>query len=189
MIQQLAWSVTNLFIRKEEIPAEDGEIYAFGFECMLSTAIQMVLLFIVGILFGRLVEIALYTACFTAIKRHIGGWHADSHFTCISGYTVIALGAVSLCRVLPEWASIFFVIIALALVLALAPIPHMNNPKTKTETAHARKVAVGAAIILATVICIVLLSPIASYAVFGACGLFVAAVSLLFDPKERGVPQ
>lgn len=185
MINQLAWSVTNLFIRREEIPDEDGEIYAFGFECILATAIQIVVLAFAGLIFGCLIELTLYSLCFTRIKGYIGGWHANTHFTCIFGYTVVALMSVCICRILPNWVSLIFLLIALKLIFKLAPIQHFNNPKTKEEIIKGRKTAITAASIISIIVCAIFISPFRIYSIYGACGFFIASLSLAFPNKDQ----
>lgn len=184
MIQQLSWSITNIFIDNKTIPNEDGEIYAFGFECMLATAIQIMVLLIAGLLFKCLTQLAIFTLAFTQIKKHIGGWHADTHFTCISGFTLASIVMVFSCSFIPIWGSIIFMLIALFLIYKFAPIQHTNNPKTKDEILQGRKIAIITTIIEIIIICVLLISPFAQYALYGAGGLFLASLSLIIPNKK-----
>lgn len=186
MIQQLSWSITNLFVNRREIPEEDGEIYAFGFECILASAIQIFILVIAGLLFNCLIELAVYSLCFTQIKKHIGGWHANTHLACISGYTVVALAAVCLCSLLPNWVNYILLFIAISLIFAFAPIQHENNPKTDEEVNRARKISLLVSTVIAMCVCIISLSPYADYAIYGACGLLLASLSLIVPNKAGG---
>lgn len=184
MIQHLSWSITNLFIGNKTISEEDGDIYAFGFECMLATAVQICILFAVGLIFRCLIQITIFTIAFTQIKKYIGGWHANTHFTCIFGYTVMALISIYLCSIFPSWISYILLAVSLFFILAFAPVQHKNNPKTEEETTHARKVSLLTATIITVCICVILLSPLANYAIYGAGGLFVASLSLIIPNKE-----
>lgn len=184
MIQQLSWSITNLFISSKTIPEEDGDIYAFGFECILATAIQIIILLTAGLLFKCLIQLAIFTITFTQIKKYIGGWHANTHFTCIGGFTIVSLGMVYLCNLLPILGNAVFVLTALFLIIRFAPIQHVNNPKTEEEIIQGRKIVLLTTFIEVVIICITLISPFTQYAIFAAGGLFLASLSLIIPNKE-----
>lgn len=185
MIQQMAGVAARAFSRRDIIPRDDEEIYAFGFECMISAGLQAVILLVLGLVLGALPETVLFTGGFTGIKKHIGGWHADTHLACLSFSTLMTLCAVLLGRRVPGWGALICLGAALILVFLLAPIQHINNPKTNEELVLLKKKARTISLVLAfgTTVCFCIFGQIAAHA---ALGLLAAALTLLI-PNKKGV--
>lgn len=98
MLCRLSWKLTAALMEQAG-DTGDKEIYAYGIECFLAEALQVLLLLAVGLLMGRLVDVTAFALFFTMIKRNAGGFHASRHSTCISGFTALAVAAVLLAGV------------------------------------------------------------------------------------------
>lgn len=173
--------------RKADLPAEEGEteVYAFGIECWLSSALQAAILFVVGLLTQKLVEIIAVSVCFTGVKKHVGGWHANHHWSCLTVGTATMLCAVLLGIITPWWVGYWLLIGANVIIYLLAPIPHANNPKTLEELHKSRRYALVMSYLLTLIIGLLLPTSFARYAVQGAYGLAMVAISLLV-PNRGG---
>lgn len=186
MIARMASTISRHLVTRQVVPEDYEEVYAFGFECVLSTAIQVVILLIIGIASGLILETAFFFGGFVMIKKYIGGWHAESHFACITAFSCCSLSLLPVVFLLPAHAGFALAAAALALIWRLAPISHYNNPKSHEENLAARKVALRMAAAEALVIAILLLAaPTAGYGLCAAYGLFLASFSLLVPNRKE----
>ena len=183
MIARLAWGIAGYLVRRGVVAAEDAEIYAFGFECRLSDTIQWTLLVAAGLATGRLPGVLAYSLGFTFIKKHIGGWHAAGHCSCFVLTTATAVLSDLLCGFL-SWRFVFVLLpCALGLIFALAPVEHINNPKTAQERARGKGIARRRALVAAFAAALLTATPLRDLAVYAACGLLAAGVSLILPMR------
>lgn len=178
-MHKLSWKLTNSFVGRGVIEAEDAEVYAFGLQCLLSKILLMTIVLILALILDAVLPIALFTLCFWGIKKHIGGYHAESELVCftisISSVVVIPL----LCRFIPVFLSIPFAAVAFVLVMKLAPILHRNNPKTEEQYAECKKKARMMTLFYVAVILVVYFSPLREFAIYLSCGLLASVLTLL----------
>lgn len=116
------------------------QIYAYGIECLLNELISDVLLLIAGLITHQLLDLILWWAAFTPVRIHLGGYHASTHFRCITIGTI--LGICSLI-INPLWIYIYsyiplFVLISIVLAFWKAPISHKNHPISQRRRKSAR---------------------------------------------------
>lgn len=185
MISMWASKITALLIRKGVINESQAEIYTYGYECDIATALQLLLLGIIGIILDCLIPLFVFTVFFSNTKKRIGGWHAKNHTTCFIMSTCFSVVPVKVCGSLPEAICFLFLTVSTIIILLLAPIPHENNPKTLHELAQGRKIAVKT---LCLFIALTLLLYVTGYrvlAVQGSCGLMSASVTLLPELLRR----
>ena len=89
MISKISQILTSFFIRKKSISEEEREIYIYCFEIFVATALNIVLLFVVGLIMGRYIETIVFTIVFMLLRGVGGGAHAKSHRACILGLMII----------------------------------------------------------------------------------------------------
>lgn len=184
MIAVIAWlsqKLADMFI-SAGAPGEDRDIYVYGLDVLLSTALSVICVLAIGAATGRLLATVIFLACFIALRSAAGGYHASTHLRCflimLAAYAAAvaptflfnasALGVASL----PAAAA------ALAAVLALAPVPHENRPVTPAKFRQFRLLSLWLAggEAAAVTACFLLKLDLPAYA--AAAGMFTAAVSL-----------
>lgn len=186
-----ARALSDLLIQNQIIPEDNREIYEFGFECRLADATQLILLAIFALPLGLVAETACFTVCFTTIKRHIGGWHADSHEACLISTTAMAAAAVLTCVHTEESlrlpVTMAFLLSAAALIIRYAPVLHRNNPKTEQEAREHRRFSLLVLSLQAVALLAALAAPVRGVLpLCGACGLFMAAFTLIIPNRKGG---
>lgn len=76
--------VDYLLKRSKVIPdQEQVEVYIYGLECILNTAITLFFLTIWGFFSHTLIETYCWLVAFAVLRHHAGGLHAPTQFTCI----------------------------------------------------------------------------------------------------------
>jgi len=192
MFDAAAEMLSSLLIQKGIVPEDDREIYEFGFACKLADAAQLVLLALFALLSGLVMETACFAACFTTVKRHIGGWHAESHAACLCSTTAMTAASELVCVRIGENlqipVTIAFLAVAATLVIRFAPVIHRNNPKTAEETRKHRKYG----LLVLNLQAALILTAAATFPYWrvlplcGSCGLFTAAFTLIIPNRKGG---
>lgn len=193
MLDVPARALSDILIQNQIIPEDDREIYDFGFECRLADVTQFIILAAFALPLGLVAETTCFTVCFTAIKRHIGGWHADSHGACLISTTIMTAASVLACAYIGDNRStsvtVGFILTAALIIIRFAPVLHLNNPKSEQEKRKHRSLSLLVLSLQATAILAAMAAPIRGVLpLCCACGLFTAAFTLII-PNKRGGTQ
>lgn len=189
VIHEIAKRIVHICIRHSGYPAEKTEIYAYGLECGMADLLQYLILGAIAVVFRCPVRLLLFCVCFTGLKRNAGGYHARTHFACITQFTACATLSALIAPIPEPWAARGLVLgCAAALFLLVwrnAPIAHPNHPKSESAHRRSRRVSIAVAAVEALLLPILsLLRPEAALA--GALGGLCAAATLVI-PNEKEV--
>ena len=175
--------MTLFFVQKGIFPEEDREVYAYGFELLLSTIFSLLTVFVMSVFFGRITETLVFILTFIVMRIFAGGYHASNHLRCflalISIYSLFLI-ILTFCggRTI-LWLSGGFAVISLATVFLLSPVADKNKPLTEKETKtfrlRSRVVTVFCVMVIACGIAFLK----GNFLVLSvSCGLFAVAASL-----------
>ncbi len=200
MIHQMAKRVTAYFIKKSLISNEQKNIYAYGFEVLISNVIFLSMLAVLGLCTGSLISIFIFILFLYPIRTSAGGYHASNHRNCLL-LSVLCCGTVPLLLALiqNQILCLFFILCftasTLCTVVVFAPLEHKNNPKTK-EQLHQMKnksyfFAVSETIVIFAALWV--LPQQHQYILAASYGGFIAAITLLIgkitQKKEEKVNE
>lgn len=187
MIHKLAWRIVCSCIADSGYPEENIEIYIYGLECGMADAIQYLLLIVFALVLRCPARILLFCICFTSLKRNTGGYHAPSHFSCITLFTAMAVLAASIAPLPSPTAAriITFACVTLQFILVFpkAPVAHPNHPKSQAAYIKSRKISVTIAALEAFLLPLLSLYQPA-LVLSGAFGGMAAAVTLIIPNKK-----
>lgn len=82
MITSLAQYIAVFLLESEIIDSEKLDIYIYGFEVMISSAISILIGLIFGIAFSQFFECTLFLIVFILMRSYSGGYHANTYFKC-----------------------------------------------------------------------------------------------------------
>ena len=101
------------------------DVYIYGMECFLNTAIPVILLTICSIMFDSLIETFLWLFAFSLLREYTGGYHASTQFACITSSTMLGIGntLVSQNLVLSNIYIALCYFLCIFVVLLCCPIP------------------------------------------------------------------
>lgn len=133
MISALANKVADFIYSSSGLSEDDRSIIAYGYEIIISTAITFGLLIITGLVFNKLLEIAVFFPCFYFLRQRTGGYHADTYFKCNLIFEINLIAVMLLCCIEfpPYWLLLFNILTFTAcfvLILVKAPIENKNKP-------------------------------------------------------------
>lgn len=183
MAEHLADLWVNTLYMNGRIKEKDKAIYHYSVEILIEKVIGMSLLLFLSICFGLLGQTILFLVYFSAIRKHAGGFHANTFRACLIG----SLGIYILyARVLYPFLAkhmninIALTMIALIFSLVIGAVNHPNMDWNKKEHDDSKYIARVTAFI--EFISIVFLSYLKfedSYILFMSFGLILSAFLLL----------
>lgn len=192
MIAVWAKKLSSYFAEKGIIQREDAQAYSYGFELLISTFFNGVLIFTGAIFMGVFLHTWLFLAGFIPLRLTAGGYHAKHHWSCIlitslaymlSAYTVryIPLEA------LPLYSLVCCVFVSMA-VWALSPIEAGNKPLSEKKRESVRNWSIGIAsldLVIGLLVAFLTMPDAILYLSFYLTGAAVAGISLIAAQKRQ----
>jgi accessory gene regulator B len=138
-LHAMAVKIAFFLARKNIVPEEKQDVYAFGMEILLATAINGVLAVTVSVFLGVFWQSVLMLTPFMLLRSNTGGYHADSHLGCMLRFMAVYVpclllaGYISLEAAQPAALSVLAV--SAAAILIIGPLPHRNRPVSGRELA------------------------------------------------------
>ncbi len=128
VIHQAAEAIGS-FLITHGLPNEKKEIYVYGAECFINLVLCDSLLFLWAFVCRCVPEFLLWLISFTALRNHIGGFHAKTHWQCITFSVCIGIISVSLRWVwtVHIFLTVIILCICLIAVIQIAPVLHPNH--------------------------------------------------------------
>lgn len=92
-MKQIALSISNEFVRRKIISAEDIDIYRYGLEILLSSTLTSISVIIVATILDSLGFGLLYLFLTVPLRITVGGYHANTYKKCflVSNLTYVIL--------------------------------------------------------------------------------------------------
>ena len=87
MIQRISAKIVQALIINSQIDVDDDqkEVYIYGMECFINTAVPVIVLFVWAVYIGCIPETFIWIVSFTLLRKITGGYHASSQMKCIGG--------------------------------------------------------------------------------------------------------
>lgn len=147
MIIEQAQKLTDYLCKQQIIKEEEKTIYYFCFEVVISTAYFWLIALALALLSGQVLESVVYLAAFTMMRSAAGGYHATSHWRCLTLSAVSFVAFLLLELLLPEaWLLVVMpaaILYSLYVIGRYAPVDHPNNPFTVEERQRNRRKSLG----------------------------------------------
>lgn len=132
MADFVAKKLTAFFIQCQVIKEDDRDMYEYCFQILLMNIVNFGTIFILGLIFGCIIETLLFVTGFSIIRKQAGGYHSGTPLRCyllsIANYIIFV---VLVMLIQPAWIkNINIVIIALAFIIIwhFAPVADKNKP-------------------------------------------------------------
>ena len=132
MLHNFSVDLAHSFYAGKEHTNDDIEIYAYGLEVFLATALQLVTFLTLGLILGQALTTVAFLIGFIPLRSVAGGYHAQTHLRCFLGFALIYTLFLGMLQIVPlnlsAWMAISFVALSAIAVLALAPLSDKNRP-------------------------------------------------------------
>jgi len=140
MIASVSRKITEIFINNNIIKSEDKEVYSYGLEYIISSALPIILALTVSLIFRITGIVIAYMLTFILFRVCAGGFHASSHLKCqILFYTVLAISVSSVKLIVlfndasARHITVLVSAAASAIIFLLAPVDCPNKPFSRDE--------------------------------------------------------
>lgn len=157
MFQTTAQKITDRLCSQDIIEDADKELYAYGFNMLLTVSLNIISTIIIGLLFGMVFESIAFLVAYIPLRSYAGGYHARTPLGCyIISLLLIVLILLTL-RLIRESVLALFVLSTIGTIICvtMSPVEDVNKPLDEAEIKVYRKKAM---IILAAEIIILIIS-------------------------------
>lgn len=135
LLTRLSRKIVNNLTQSDIVKAEDAEIYIYGINQILMYAINISSALIIGLIFGKFFEAAVFIAAYCSLRSFAGGYHAKTPLKCyffsIIMLIIVLVGIKYL--YLTEWMYYTVLLAAALVVIVLSPVEDRNKPLDEIE--------------------------------------------------------
>lgn len=104
------------------------ESAVYGLEMIISSIINLLIIFILSIIFGKVLETALFLICFCIFRPYAGGYHAPNYLTCTLIFTCIYCIIIHGNGYISENHCYVFWALSFVSIWILSPVEDPNKP-------------------------------------------------------------
>lgn len=183
MISKLAKNIAHFFVLQNIVEESREVIYAYGMELLISYVLNTIIVLLIALISHTLPAVAVFIAVFMGLRRFVGGYHANSHFSCMFTLVVVMLVfSYGICNVSGQVAQIFsigFIAVALPVIFCIAPVPHPNKPMSEEKGIRLRKLSIILAVILSVAVIALLVFQYHKLSLYVSSGILLSAIMAL----------
>ena len=143
MVSKLAKNIAHFFVVQKIVEKPKEAIYTYGMELLLSDVLNALIVLLISLISHTLPAVIVFTAVFMGLRKFAGGYHANSHLSCMFTLVVVMLiFSYGICNVPEKYAwvvSMGFVVISIPVVFNIAPVPHPNKPVSDEKKTKLKK--------------------------------------------------
>lgn len=185
MYKKISLLITDKFIFKGIIDKDKRNVYSYGFEILISTALYTLIFILAAIITNSMMESIFFWVGFFIIRTIAGGFHAKSYKACHILSLATHLFFILIVKVVPSvfhlQTTLILNLFSIVIILIFAPVDHPNKPFIKKEKIRFRRLSCFYAIILfiLSIAGVFFLDSYLHYQSAFAIGTFFAAFALM----------
>ncbi len=122
MIEKISTRLLDFVRSHVTIDAELSDVYKYGIEISISTALNILLTMIIAFALGDPLCGIVFLGCMILIRSYCGGYHADSYFNCNCMMIILFSAAYGIGRLILYFKIAEFHIMSSILMLGFIPI-------------------------------------------------------------------
>lgn len=135
-IKKVAEYVAIYFQEKGIIEKGQEEIYSYGLEEIFIEMFNILSIFLIGLLFGKVIETLIFVIAFRILRSYTGGYHAKTPWRCYVLTMLTVIIALSIIRypiVVSRNVSIVLWVLSGIAIFLWAPVEAENKPLDQLE--------------------------------------------------------
>ncbi len=144
MFNRVSEKVAESMVKRGTVVSKDKELYLFGIQQGLTLILHIATTVVVGLLFGTLWQLLLFTAAYIALRSFAGGYHARTPQRCYVLSTLITIAESFIIKyvVLNVFIYIGLLFLSGIIIIVFSPIDNANKPLDDLEKKVYKKKAV-----------------------------------------------
>lgn len=143
MITKIANKLTIFLVNREIISREDIPIYIYGYEALIASMVNFILIVILGVIFHQGWQSIVFFVVFALTRVHSGGYHAQSYLKCNLVLALVFIITITLIEAIifskRDYTIVVFVLFYLSVILKFAPVPDSKKQISKAEEVKFRE--------------------------------------------------
>lgn len=144
-MKHLSSCITDFYIKRNIIKADEKEVYQYGVELILNEVITFSLILIYSVLAWKLRYAVEFLSVFCLTRVYCGGYHASKTSICrltmIGIFFCIYVLSDMLKNISPIWL-LLLLITCFAIIILLVPVKHPNKTMTAKQVDKNRKMGI-----------------------------------------------
>lgn len=178
MIAAISKKISKSLLKSNAINQNELNVYAYGIQLLILGIVDWCITFLFMLLIGEIYLSIAYLSVFFTLRKHCGGYHAETHIRCIViSNTVYVLSVlVSANMQYENFTTLLLVgeIINFIIIYKFSPVEHPNKHIEPIEMARHRKIGRIYNLVFGLVAIGLVLGSINQY----ACAVFMAQLSV-----------
>lgn len=146
---RLAHFLADFFVTRRWISEDAKIVYVVGLDVIFSTALDWIVVGMLGLIRGRFLEAVVYLLFFMTVRRYAGGYHASTRIGCfaifVGFYLMADMVMAGICMSSGEWFRRTFAVCSMAVgelvFYFLTPIANDRKRHTYEERKGAKRKA------------------------------------------------
>ena len=183
MISKLAKNIAHFFVVKNITEESKEVIYAYGMELLISDVLNTLIVLMIALISHTLPAVIIFIAVFMVLRRFVGGYHANSHLSCMLTLVMVMLVfSYGICNISGQTAQVFSIssiTMALPIIFCITPVPHPNKPMSAEKGIRLRKRSIILAAVLSVVVIALLIFHYQKLGLYVSSGLLLSAIMAL----------
>lgn len=186
MIAKLAKGTAHFFSEKNIVKQEDEEIYAYGMELLYSSIFNILLAVLIAVVTNTFLPTTVFIVTFIILRQYIGGYHAKTHFGCMTIFVVVLIIFSILAKHTPINfeipVSVVIDVISIILVILFAPVEHPNKPLSDNDKMRLRKKGIFCIFVISVIItAMITFSITRRYGMYISIGIFTSSIAMVSE--------
>ncbi len=144
MIAAISMKISKSLLKSNAINQDELNVYVYGIQLLILGIVDWCITFLFMLLIGEIYLSIAYLSVFFALRKHCGGYHAETHIRCIViSNTVYVLSVlVSANMQYENFTTLLLIgeIINFIIIYKFSPVEHPNKHIEPFEMAHHRKI-------------------------------------------------
>lgn len=183
MISKLAKGIAHFFVVQNITEKSKEVIYAYGMELLISDVLNTLIVLLIALISHTLPAVIVFVAVFMGLRKLVGGYHANSHLSCMFTLVVVMLifsyGVCNVSGKLIWLLSIGFLALSLPIIFCIAPVPHPNKPMSEEKGVKLRRRSRILAVFLSAIAVILMVLRINELSLYVSSGILLSAIAAL----------
>lgn len=135
MFHNISEKITDTLVKNGSIPAENKELYSYGFRQLFLILVNISTIFLIGLVFGEFWKTVLFSIGYLPIRSFAGGYHANTPTTCYFFSILMMLAFIIIIKVvsISTLPLIIMLLFSIITIILLSPTQDKNKPLDDLE--------------------------------------------------------
>lgn len=185
MIATISNKISLALLKSNAINQDELNVYAYGIQLLILSVIDWCITFLFMLLIGEIYLSVAYLSVFFMLRRHCGGYHAETHIRCIviSNMVYVFSVLISANMHYENFTILLFIgeIMNFAFIHKFSPAEHPNKSIQTSELARHKKIGRIINAIISAIAIVVVLYGLKNYACVILMGQLSVSVSVVLQ--------